>query len=262
MRGNRQSSFLDVHWRIGRLFDVPINIHLTLVFFLIPAIAMSKSWGPWLALEFSALMVLSILLHELGHALVAKRYRMGGLSIMLHGFGGFATSSGYRTPKQALMITLAGPAVTFVIGTLCWLMAYQSMHAPEFPSLQMQLIHGVGLLNLWLGLFNLIPSQPFDGGHAAVALLNYRWNEFKAHRFVGHLGLIATPVLLGVGFYFDLPYAPIFAIIGFLNSYMYLAQTGGVKFNELWADRKRRKEEAAYKAKREAESQAYLGRCL
>lgn len=100
--------------RIGSLFGIPISIHITILFYLIPALS-RRGLGIAYGLEYSVLLVLCILLHELGHALSAKHFRMFGLSIMLHGFGGFATSSGYRTPKQALIIVLAGPAVTFAI---------------------------------------------------------------------------------------------------------------------------------------------------
>ncbi len=253
MRSKPLNTLLDAHWRVGRLFDIPIDLHITLLFFLFPALAMTKGWGPALALEFVVLMVVSILLHELGHALMAKRYNMRGLSIMLHGFGGFATSLGYRTPKQALAITLAGPAVTFVVGALFY---FSGTHRVTD---QGQLLFALGVINLWMGVLNLMPSLPFDGGQALAALLNFRHHEFKARRIVGHIGLLFTPLLILVGLYFELPYGSLMGIMGLISSYMVLAQTGGIRFGELTADRRERKEKAAYRAKKEAQSQAYLG---
>ena len=101
-------SFLNWSVGVGKLFGVPIRLHITILFFLLPAIS-SRGLGLGFALEYVAAMVLSILVHELGHALMAKRFGLSGLSIMLHGFGGFAVSSGYRSPRQALLISLAGP---------------------------------------------------------------------------------------------------------------------------------------------------------
>src|SRR5687768_913999 len=111
------NAFLNWNVRVGRLFGIPIHLHISLLFFLWPLLARS-SMSTWHVLEYTVGIVLSILLHELGHALTAKKFRMSGLTIMLHGFGGFATSSGYRSPKQALLITLAGPAVTFALGLI------------------------------------------------------------------------------------------------------------------------------------------------
>src|SRR5688572_16307404 len=100
------NSILNWSVRVGRLFGIPISLHITLLFFLLPAIS-GRKLGVWYTLEWIVLVVLSILLHELGHALTAKRFRLTDLSIMLHGFGGFAVSSGNRTPTQSLLISLA-----------------------------------------------------------------------------------------------------------------------------------------------------------
>lgn len=253
MKRSMVTGFLDASWKVGRLFDIPIKLHITLLFFLLPAFRIAPDLGPVLALEFVFLIVLSILLHELGHALMAKHYRLRGLSITLHGFGGFAMSSGARTPRQSLAITMAGPAVTFAIGILCCAIGRLD------TGLQFHIIYSLGLINLWLGVMNLIPCLPFDGGMALVAILNMRHTEFKAQRIVGHIGLLITPPLFIAAMLLKLPYASLFAIMGAISSYMILAGTGGVRFAELLEDRRKRKEEAAYRAKKEAQSQEYLG---
>ncbi|MBC8063604.1 MAG: M50 family metallopeptidase [Chlorobia bacterium] len=256
----RLNSFLNWSVRVGRMFGIPISLHITLVFFLVPAIS-GRGLGLWYSLEWIVLVVLSILLHELGHALTAKRFRLTNLSIMLHGFGGFAVSSGNRTPTQSLMISLAGPAVTFVLGFLCLgIGAYggDSATPGTQASTQLFLIESLGRFNILLGILNLLPSLPFDGGQALVAILNRRISEFKATRRVGHLGLILTPILAIYGFLTNNGFLTIFGLMGFLTSLMTLLQTGGVRFRESLDDRRDRKEVEAVNKRREEKTQAYL----
>ena len=96
MNFSRLNGILNWSAHAGRLFGIPIRLHITLLFFLLPAFA-GRRIGLGLAFEWVAGIVLSILLHELGHALTAKRLGLTGLSITLHGFGGFASSSGPRS---------------------------------------------------------------------------------------------------------------------------------------------------------------------
>src|SRR5579871_6011871 len=97
----RRNSFFDLSVRVGRLFDIPISLHITILFFLFPIIA-NRWLGLLVSTEISVGIVLCVLLHELGHALAAKHYRLGGISIMLHGFGGYASASGECTPTHSL----------------------------------------------------------------------------------------------------------------------------------------------------------------
>src|SRR4051812_20738705 len=117
MNFSRLNNLLNYSVGVGRLFGIPIRLHISLLFFLWPVLA-GWSLGPWYTLEYVALIVLSILFHELGQGLMAKRFRQDGLSIMLHGFGGFAPSRGLQTPMMDLMTPLAGPAVTFALAAI------------------------------------------------------------------------------------------------------------------------------------------------
>src|ERR1700733_6616137 len=115
MNFSKLNTILNWSVRVGKLFGIPIYLHITILFFLWPALA-HTGLGLAYNVEYAIGVVLSILLHELGHGLTAKYYKQTGLTIMLHGLGGFATSQGYRSPKQELLIVLAGPAVTFALG--------------------------------------------------------------------------------------------------------------------------------------------------
>lgn len=247
--------------RVGRLFGIPISLHITLIFFLLPALR-GRSLGLWYTLEWIFLVVLSILLHELGHALTAKRYRLHDISIMLHGFGGYAASSGRTTPKQSLIITLMGPAVTFALGFLCLAVGFYGGNS-AIPGtamwMQLNLIESLGRLNLLLGVLNMLPSLPFDGGLALAAILNRKMPEHKAMRAVGHLGLIVSPALLLFGLITSQGFLTIFGLMGVLGCVTYLLQSGGIRMGEFFADRRDRKEMEVVKQREAARTQEYLG---
>ena len=241
------------------MFDVPIHLHISLLFFLIPALSWQKS-RPGHALEWAALVVFSILLHELGHALTAKRYRLKGLLIMLHGFGGFAASEGNRTPKQDLTIALMGPAVTFAWGLLCLGLGSAGLSAttPDTEVWnQAWLVRSLSSFNLLLGVLNLIPSLPFDGGQAIRAILTRTTSPFKATRNVAHLGLLSTVPIILFGIIADQVFVTIFGAFGFMTSALHLMQTGGIRPKEPFEDRQARKEHEALKKRERARTESF-----
>lgn len=253
---NRSSfgSFFNMSLRAGRLFGIPIFLHITLLFFVLPVLT-HRGTNAWFNLEASALIVVSILLHELGHALMAKRFNLTGLSITLHGFGGFAMSSGARTWKQSLFISLAGPAVTFLLGGLCIAIGLLGPSTSE----QSFLIYFIGKINILLGCLNLIPSFPFDGGNSLHAILTPRMGDFKAMRAVGHLGLVLSTILGLYGLLGGESYFQFFGIIGFITSLTTLLNSGGVKFGEFAADRKARKHMQEVMKREKAKKDEFLG---
>jgi len=118
----------------------------------------------------AGVLLVSILVHELGHALAARRLGLGPVGILLHGFGGLTASSRPPTPRQGLLMTAAGPGAGLLLAAL---------------SLAGLLLPGVGGtggavlgeflgINLFWSLFNLVPLHPLDGGmlllHGLLAL--------------------------------------------------------------------------------------------
>jgi len=252
MRPFRFTSLFEKSMPVGVLFGIPIRLHITILFFLLPAL-ISGRLGFWLSLEFAAGIVITILVHELGHGLMAKRYGMTGLSITLHGFGGFATSSGYRTPRQQLIIVLAGPGADFAFGLL--LMAAGKMGVGA----QFSLLWVLGIINIEIGLLNLVPILPWDGGMALQAILAHRISEFKAMRHASHVGLVLAAIELVAGLVWGDRFFSLFALIGLVTCYTNLASSGGIRFGEAMEDRRRRKDIEAVKRREEAKVQEFLG---
>jgi Zn-dependent protease len=260
MNFSKLNAILNWSVRVGRLFGIPVSLHISLLFFLFPLLR-GNSLGVAHTLEFIGLVIGSILLHELGHALTAKHYKLTGLSIMLHGFGGFATSSGYRSPSQALRITLAGPAVTFAVGIICLTISFFSKNQFQpgsEASIQRAIIHVVGSLNILLGVLNLFPSFPFDGGNALHAILNRKRSHLKSTRVVGHFGLVLSPLLIIYWAMTGDSFVGLFGLMGTVASVQTLLNSGGIRFREFFDDRRAAKEMQAQKKREQERSQTYL----
>lgn len=252
-------SLFDRSAYVGRPFGIPIRLHITILFFLLPALR--GGFGLGYELEFALGLVLSILLHELGHALTARRYGLTGLSITLHGFGGFAVSRGARTPRQSLVIALAGPAATFATGFVLIGLGRAGESLTAFgsaASIQSFLIEDLGRLNVLLGFLNLVPVLPWDGGQALQAIFAHRVSEIKAMRHAAHIGLLVALGLLVYGLLMGGPFFGLFAFVGLLTCYATLANSGGIRFDEAFKDRRSRKELEAVRRREEARTKAYL----
>ncbi|MEZ4316886.1 MAG: site-2 protease family protein [Myxococcota bacterium] len=133
----------------------------------------------------------SVLLHELGHALAARHYGIGTDNITLYPFGGIASITGMpRSARQELVIAIAGPAVNgalFLAGALLW------------GALGWRVLLTVAALNLMMGLFNLIPAFPMDGGRVLRAALATRMGWFRASDLAMRIGKAFAWAFLAIG---------------------------------------------------------------
>ncbi len=167
-------------WQIGRLWGIPLRIHPTwLVVLLLCTVVFERSyrlagssgdlpiWG--LALVTALLLFVSVLLHELGHSLVALTQGVKVRSITLFMFGGMASvDRECATPRGAALVAAAGPAVSLALAFLfLGLRGQVAQLSPGFGQMVLQL----GWLNLTLAFFNLLPGLPLDGGLLLKALV-------------------------------------------------------------------------------------------
>ena len=196
-------------WQIGRIFGIPLRIHISwfLVFALVtwslarhyfPAVLTQQpSWEYWsLGVVAALLLFASVLVHELGHCLVAMRYRIPIAQITLFIFGGMAQiRCEAPTPKAEFLIALAGPIVSFLIALGFWSLAT----LPGAPPSLVVVSDHLKTLNLTLALFNLVPGYPLDGGRMLRAGL-WAWskNFHKATRQAARAGQgFAVLLMLG-----------------------------------------------------------------
>jgi Zn-dependent protease len=173
-------------FRIGRVAGFPLEVNLT---FLIVLGLFALWFGPLTGLLVVLLTFGSVLLHELGHALVARHLGVRVAGIELHFFGGAAKMMGQpRTPGDEVAIAAAGPAVSFAIGAIAVVLA---------ATTQLWVFTLLAGINLLMGIFNLIPALPMDGGRIFRALLQPRLGFLRATEtaiviarvFAGGLGL-------------------------------------------------------------------------
>ena len=132
-----------------------------------PAVPLTVSWG--LGLATALMLFLSVLLHELGHAVMAVREGVKVLSITLFHLGGIArVEKDCNTAMGSLRIAAAGPLVSLLLALGLLLSAVPAGGVSPLLTL---LCTQLGLLNLMLGLFNLLPGLPLDGGLILKALV-------------------------------------------------------------------------------------------
>jgi Zn-dependent protease/CBS domain-containing protein len=172
-------------WRVGSIFGIPLYLDPSWFFivafftYLYGTAWLATPWGAsgaaWIAgLIMSLALFVSVLLHELGHSLVARSQGITVNSITLFLFGGIASiDEESKTPLQAFQVAIAGPAVSFTLFILLTL----SMALPLLAPVKAILGQLAGL-NLVLTLFNMIPGLPLDGGQVLKAAI---WKATGSH---------------------------------------------------------------------------------
>lgn len=156
-------------WRLGSLLGFPIEINLT---FLLLLGFVLVGFGGVAGVLYVCVAFASVVLHELGHALVARQVGVHVAGIELGFLGGAAKMTNLpRTPRHELMIAAAGPAVSLMLGGAFLGLAI---------ALGVPLLATVGVINLVIAGFNLIPALPMDGGRILRALLVPRYGFVRA----------------------------------------------------------------------------------
>ncbi len=195
--------------RIGSLFGIPL--FLDPLWFVILAFATINfglaylQWGTVLGWSAGVVMALllfgSVLLHELGHSLVARSQGIKVNSITLFLFGGIAAiEEESKSPGQAFQVAIAGPAVSIGLFGLLTGLAY----VLPASSLASVLVGELGKINLVLALFNLIPGLPLDGGQVLkAAVWKVTGNRFQAVHWAARAGQILGWLAIATGMAID-----------------------------------------------------------
>jgi Zn-dependent protease len=162
---------------VGRVFGVPLHLNgsmllLTLLVTVLYAefarrqLDLSQLAGYLIGFGFVVSLLGSVLLHELGHALTARRYGIGVRGITLELLGGYTEMErDAPNPRVDLLVSLAGPAVSAVLGVV----AVAATLALPDRTLADQLAFQLAVSNVIVAVFNLLPGLPLDGGRALRA---------------------------------------------------------------------------------------------
>jgi len=169
---------------LTHLAGIPIRLHWSFMALFAGFAGWSLISGGLTALVATVVIGLalftSVVLHELGHALAARHYGIGTQHITLYPFGGIAAITGMpKSARQEFVIAIAGPAVNgalFLAAAVFW------------AALGWRILLTVAALNLMMGVFNLIPAFPMDGGRVLRAALSTRMGWFRASDLAMRIG--------------------------------------------------------------------------
>jgi len=180
---------------LGRYAGIPVRAHWSMALVAVLfGTSLATALGIIPGMIATVAFFASILAHEFGHALVARHYGVQTESIDLWALGGVARLDRESpSPKADGLIALAGPAVSLLLGgaTIGLAVLFDS-----------QVLGWVGLVNLVLAVFNMLPGAPLDGGRVLRA---WRWartgNKYRAMRDAGNAGRVLGWGLTGLGLY-------------------------------------------------------------
>ncbi len=207
-------------WNIGKLFGIDVKIHPTFIFLLVWIGFSSLMTGGSLPdmvgdLLFISALFVCVLLHEVGHALMAKRFDISTGDITLLPIGGIARLERIpEDPKQELLVAGAGPAVNLLISAVIVAgLFFTGFFANPLnlsaitENFWLQLLSA----NLLLVIFNLIPAFPMDGGRVFRAILASKMDHVKATRIAANVGR-GFAILMGIAGFFYNPWLILTAI--------------------------------------------------
>lgn len=162
-------------------------------------LSVAMSW--FLAIVTTMGLFLSVLGHELSHALMGRSEGIEIEEIVLHPFGGLARlRKEPDSPRAEFRIAVAGPAASFVFAAISFALMYPVMKANYPTAGGVLFILGAG--NLLLAIFNLFPGYPLDGGRVLRSILWSRTGDMKqATRLAGICGMLIAAVLIIFGVY-------------------------------------------------------------
>ena len=254
---------MDGSFRIGRVFGIPILIHYSFIlviplfawiigsqitattdmiegFFSIPIDTSLITEGimPWILGTVVALgLFAGVLIHELAHSLVARRKGIKINNITLMIFGGIATmEEGVPDPKAELPMALVGPLASLVVGLVCMGIAFAVPAVTQNPPLAGVVIFVfgyLGVLNIILFAFNLLPAFPMDGGRVLRAWLAERMPLHRATKIAADIGKGFAIVFGLIGLVFFSPFLILIAFFIYIGASM---ESAAVKYSYLLQD--------------------------
>lgn len=187
-------------WRIGRLGGVDLLIRpsllvmgAVLVVVFAPRFDDRSDSNPYvLSVAFVLALYVSVLVHEVAHVVVARRFRMRVQSVTLHLLGGETLIEGEsRTPWQELATSIAGPLASLAIG----LIGFRAEAWTDGTT--SDVLYSVAYVNILVAVFNLLPGLPLDGGRVFRAVIwQVTGNEATGVRIAAWIGRAAAVAVL------------------------------------------------------------------
>jgi Zn-dependent protease len=226
---HESSTFMFRSFQVGRAFGIPVFVHPTFLLLPLWVLYNTRGTGP-VGMLFGLATLLAIfgcvVLHELGHALMARVFGIGTRDITLYPIGGVARLERMsERPVEEVLIALAGPAVNFVLFVLLTPLFLAAALSGLLGGDLVGLTAEQGLLplaakfaaTLWLGnlillVFNLLPAFPMDGGRVLRALLAMGLGHLRATEIAAAVGLGVAVLIGALTFVFGNPMLVVLAV--------------------------------------------------
>jgi len=155
---------------MGTVASIPIRVHATFLVLLLWLAFGTETTSPIREAGYVVLVFTCVLIHELSHALMAKRFGIQTKEITLYPFGGIASIMAQPSPKGELFIAIVGPISNLVISALLY--PWTNLAALEQGDIStLTLVDRLFVTNIALAVFNLLPALPMDGGRVTRAIL-------------------------------------------------------------------------------------------
>lgn len=233
-------------FKLATFFHIPIEINyswfivLGLVIFTLangyfpatnPELEPIAHW--LMALIAALLLFASLLAHELSHSVVAQRNNLPIKGITLFVFGGVAQMEKEpQTPSVEFKMAIAGPLMSFFLAGVFFLLT-QAMFNLHAPRAFISITNYLSILNIMVGLFNLIPGFPLDGGRVFRAILwHFSKDLRKATAIASGMGKGFAYFLMGVGF-INLFFGGIISGIWFIFIGLFLQEAADVSYRQV-----------------------------
>jgi Zn-dependent protease len=200
-----------------RLFGFPVTIGLDF-FFIALLIGLQARPGVYI-LEWIAVVAVSILIHELGHAFALEHYGVHP-EIRLWGLGGLTTTGFVLPPRKSILVSLAGPLVGIPIAIA--VMAIKPW-LPASSEPLMVTTSDLIFVNLWWGIINLLPLAGLDGGHVVQNAFMLALGQSGRRPGQVVVGICSIAIAIGALFTGFIYLALVIGLFGFLNPEPYLA---------------------------------------
>ena len=180
--------------------EIPVRLHISFVWFAgILILLQVVSNGPAAGLDVAAVLFMlfgSVILHELGHALVGQIFGIHTREILLTPIGGIAMlDRALDNSRAEIWIAIAGPIVNFILVALAVPLMFVSSAS---------WISYFIMVNIMLGVFNLIPAFPMDGGRILRALLAKKYGHQKATLTALKVSKVFGVLFIGVGIFYSI----------------------------------------------------------
>jgi Zn-dependent protease/predicted transcriptional regulator len=207
---------MNASFKLGRVFGIEIGLHYSwLIIVLLVALSLSAQfeatnpqWGKatiWVTAIVTALLLfVAIILHELSHAAVAKARGLPVRSITLFALGGVAQmEKDAADAKTEFWMAIVGPIASIIIGLVClvpaWALGWDPTGASPATPLQAMMVW-LGVINISLAVFNMIPGFPLDGGRVLRAVIWWvTGNMHKATRMASTVGQVVALLFIVFG---------------------------------------------------------------